>query len=181
MSAAQYRPCGCYQPEHPIHVFPHDLSARYCLTSLMQCCLSLKVAFRPILSKCCTLYSFCLKACLGQYVFLFVALFIFPLVGVGDAILLHNTVIQWFSSSRSKSQRDSPALFFPQREMSGHYSCLLSIAIIFACVWDCVLVNMCVRAHVTHVSAESIEGVTLLQSTYLLLSADQLWRRRQTA
>ncbi len=144
--SAQHRRRRYYQHEHPIHAFPRDLSARCCLTFLMHCCSSLKVALRPS-AEALVYCIFMFFQCLGQYVFL-CCLICIPPIGDGDTIRLLHTVIQWFSSIRSKPQQDSPTLLSPKgnKQTSLMFTVYFCYRRLLRQAWGCIFVNMCMCA-----------------------------------
>lgn len=88
-----------------------------CLTFLMRCCLSLKVAFRPPSFGVWTMF-----------------IYIPPQRSWG-----HNTIALCSDPMifLPAVEVQIPRLFPPQREMSPHHSCLLSFAIILASYTRC--------------------------------------------
>lgn len=143
---------------------PMTSPARCCLTFWMQS--GIRASWK-LWSRRSFLESVSWSICFSN-----VALFIFHPEERGT---LHGCSMQKSNDFPPRGRSSSVSFFSPQREMSGHHSCLLCLAVIFAQL----RVRSCPREHASALrrSAEdqgSNGGVTHLR-TYPSLSADQLW------
>lgn len=123
--------------------FPHDLPARYCLTFLMRCCLSLKVAFRFTLKALFTVYSFSLSWSIC-FLFLCSLIYIPPANrswGYYTIALCSNSMVFRLAVEAAASLPSSSP---PKREWNGHQSHLP-----FCCYYLCQfeIVSLRTRAH----------------------------------
>lgn len=129
--SAQHRLGGCYQREHPIDVFSPWPPCSLLFDIFNALLLVIESGIQANPRSHVLVNMFCS----------FVAIFIFhPPIGIGDTILLLCTVIQWFSSSQSKLQRASPALF-PPRVNGPSISHVYRPLLLSLSVRDCAFVN----------------------------------------
>lgn len=157
--------------------FPHDLPARYCLTFLMRCCLSLKVAFRFTLKALFTVYSFSLSWSIC-FLFLCSLIYIPPANrswGYYTIALCSSSLVFRLAVEAAASL---PSSFPPQEGMERASITSTVLLLLSLSVWDCVFANTS-ASHSCHVSFDQTRigdrsiGVALPPSTYLLLGGDQ--------
>ena len=157
--------------------FPHDLPARYCLTFLMRCCLSLKVAFRFTLKALFTVYSFSLSWSIC-FLFLCSLIYIPPANrswGYYTIALCSNSMVFRLAVEAAASL---PSSFPPQEGMERASITSTVLLLLSLSVWDCVFANAS-ASHSCHLSFDQTRigdrsiGVALPPSTYLLLGGDQ--------